>query len=103
LWKKTGKAALDSFAARLGEPIFISEIGYRDSTDALYHSWEAASSAPRDPAEQAAACDAVLANILADSNILGSFFWGWDGVDAFNLNGLQAATVIHKYYTSLQS
>jgi hypothetical protein len=103
LWKKTVKAALDSFAAMLGEPVFISEIGYRNSSDTLYHSWEAQSSAPRDPVEQAAACDAALANIVSDPNILGSFFWGWDSADAFNLNGMQAATVIHQYYASLQS
>jgi hypothetical protein len=103
LWKQTVKTALDNFAAKLGEPIFISEIGYRNSADALYHSWESTSSAPLDPAEQAAACDAALANILTDQHILGSFFWGWDDAGAFNLNGLQAATVIHKYYASLQS
>ena len=103
LWKQTVKTALDNFATKLGEPIFISEIGYRNSADALYHSWESTSTAPPDPAEQAAACDAALANILTDQHILGSFFWGWDDAGAFNLNGLQAATVIHKYYASLQS
>jgi hypothetical protein len=103
LWKQTVKTALDTFAAKLGEPLFLSEIGYRNSADALYHSWESTSTAPPDPAEQAAACDAALANILTDHNLLGSFFWGWDDAGAFNLNGLQAATVIHKYYASLRA
>jgi hypothetical protein len=103
LWKQTVKTALDNFAAKLGEPIFISEIGYRNSADALYHSWESTSSAPPDPAEQAAACDAALANVIPDTHIAGIFFWGWDDAGAFNLNGMQAATVIHKYYASLQS
>src|SRR5438876_756344 len=98
LWQQTVKRALDNFAIALGEPIFISEIGYRNSADALYHSWETTSSAPQDPQEQAAACDAALANIIPDQHILGSFFWGWDDTEAFNLNGMQAASVIHLYY-----
>ena len=103
LWKHTVKRALDNFALKLGESIFISEIGYRNSADALYRSWEPTSAAPPDPQEQAAACDAALANIIPDQHILGSFFWGWDDAEAFNLNGLQAAGVIHKYYESLQA
>jgi hypothetical protein len=103
LWKQTVKRALDDFALALGEPIFISEIGYRNSADALYRSWEPTSSAPPDSVEQAAACDAALANIIPDPHILGSFFWGWDDVGAFSLNGLQAATVIHTHYESLQA
>jgi len=103
LWKQTVKSALDNFSIALGEPIFISEIGFRNSADALYNSWESTSSAPPDPVEQAAACDAALANIIPDPHILGSFFWGWDDVGAFSLNGLQAATVIHTHYESLQA
>ena len=103
LWKQTLKRDLDNFALKLGEPIFISEIGYRNSADALYHSWESTSSAPPDPEEQAAAYDAALANIIPDQHILGSFFWGWDDTGAFDLHSLQAATVIHSYYTSLQA
>jgi len=103
LWKQKVKSQLDSFASALGEPIFISEIGFRNSSDALYNSWESTSSAPADPVEQAAACDAALANIIPDSHILGSFFWGWDDAGAFSLKGLQAATVIRHYYTSFQA
>ncbi|GAC1313130.1 MAG: hypothetical protein NVSMB27_49250 [Ktedonobacteraceae bacterium] len=103
LWQQTVKRALDNFAIALGEPIFISEIGYRNSADALYRSWETTSSAPPDPEEQAAACDAALANIIPDQHILGSFFWGWDDTEAFNLNGMQAASVIHSYYQALQA
>lgn len=102
LWQQTVKRALDNYATALGKPIFLSEIGYRNSADALYHSWESTSSAPADPEEQAAAYDAALANSISDQHILGSFFWGWDDVGAFNLNGLQATTVIHSYYKTLQ-
>ena len=103
LWQQTVKRTLDNFATALGRPIFLSEIGYRNSSDALYHSWESTSSAPPDPEEQAAACDAALANIIPDQHILGSFFWGWDDTGAFNLKGLQAATVIHSHYEALQA
>jgi hypothetical protein len=103
LWKQTVKVQLDNFAVALGEPIFLSEIGYPNSQIALYHPWDSSSSAPTDPAEQAAACDAALANIIPDKNILGSFFWGWDNTGDFNLNAVQAATVINSYYKSLQS
>ena len=103
LWRQNVKLALDNFSTALGEPIFISEIGYRNSADALYHSWESTSSAPADQVEQAAACDAVLTNIASDQHILGSFFWGWDDAGAFNLKGLQAVNVIHTHYKSLQA
>jgi hypothetical protein len=103
LWKQTVQRALDNFAIALGEPIFISEIGYRNSSDALYHGWVSTSTAPPDPAEQAAACDAALANTIPDKHILGSFFWGWDDTGAFDLHGLQAANVIQAHYTSLQA
>jgi len=43
---------------------------------------------------QAARYNAALANIIPDKHILGSFFWGWGNAEDFNLNDLQAATVI---------
>jgi hypothetical protein len=102
LWKQTVKTQLDNFSIALGEPIFLSEIGYPNSQIALYHPWDSSSPAPSDPQEQAAACDAVLANIIPDQHILGSFFWGWDNTGDFNLHGIQATSVIQTYYKSLQ-
>jgi hypothetical protein len=103
LWKNTVKSALDSFAMKLGKPIFISEIGYRNSADALYHSWESTSTAPPDPQEQAAACDAALANVIPDPHIAGIFFWGWDNVGAFRLSGQPAVAALDRWYASLQA
>ncbi len=103
LWKSTVKLSLDNFSKALGEPILVSEIGYRNSADALYHSWETTSTALADPVEQAGACDAALANIIPDPNILGVFFWGWDDTGLFSLKGLQAASVVHTHYSSLQA
>ncbi len=101
LWKSIIGNALDTFAMKLGKPVLISEIGYRDSSDTLYHAWESSSTAPVDPAEQAAACDAALANTTHDPHIRGIFFWGWDDVGAFSLRDQPAATVLHRWYGAL--
>ena len=103
LWAATVKQKLDTFALELGEPVFISEIGYRNSSDALYQPWQSQTSAPTDPTEQAAACGAVLANVFHDEHILGSFFWGWDNAEAFSLKDSQAARAIRTQYQSLQA
>ncbi len=102
LWASAVRKPLDGFARELGRPIFISEVGYRNSADALYQPWVTTSSAPADPAEQAAACAAVLKNVLPDRHILGVFFWGWDEAEGFNLKNSSAAQAIHTYYASLQ-
>ncbi len=104
LWKTTIKSALDKLAIHLNKPLIISEIGYRNSADTLYHSWLPYSTAsPPDPAEQAAACDAALANVISDPHIEGIFFWGWDNVNGFKLSGQPAAQVLNHWYTSPQS
>lgn len=103
LWAATVQQKLDTFAIELGEPVFISEIGYRNSSDALYQPWVSQTSAPTDSQEQTAACSAVLTNVFHDEHILGSFFWGWDNVEAFNLKGSQAASAIQTQYQSLQA
>ncbi len=102
LWATKVKKPLDTFARELGKPIFISEIGYRDSRDALYNPWNITSSQPADPQEQAAACAAVLSNTVPDQQIFGSFFWAWDGAEQLNLkDSPQAAAAIKNYYQPL--
>ena len=103
LWKSIIGNTLDTFATQLGKPVLISEIGYRDSADALYHTWESSSSAPVDKTEQAAACDAALANATHDPHIRGIFFWGWDDVGAFGLRNQPAAASLHHWYSALTS
>jgi hypothetical protein len=95
---------LDAFSLQLRKPMIISEIGYRNSADTLYNSWLPYSTLSRpDPAEQAAACNAALANVIPDPHIAGIFFWGWDGVDSFKLAGQPAVGVLNHWYTSPQS
>ncbi len=102
LWQTSALPQLDTFAAKLGRAIFISEIGYRDSADALYQTWVSTSSAPTDQEEQADACSAALTSLQSDTQIAGIFFWGWSEVGAFNLADTQAAQVIHTQYQSWQ-
>ena len=102
LWQTQALPELDALSNKLGEPIYISEIGYRATTDAIYQPWASTSNAPADPAEQTQACAAALENILPDSHILGVFFWGWSDTGAFDLVDSQAATTIRSYYQSWQ-
>ena len=104
LWRDKVKALLDAFSTQIAKPVILSEIGYRNSADTLYHPWYPISTvSPPDPAEQAAACDAALTNVIPDPHILGTFFWGWDSVGGFKLSGQPAATILQKWYTSSQS
>ena len=104
LWKTIVKTALDNFSLQVGKSLIISEIGYRNTADALYHPWARYSTgSPPDPEEQAAACDAALINVIPDKHIVGIFFWGWDGVQGFKLSGQPALAVLNKWYSSPQS
>jgi hypothetical protein len=101
LWRDKVKRAIDNFAIHVGKPVVISEIGYRNTSDALYHPWDTESpTSPPDPIEQAAAYNAALENVMPDPHIAGIFFWGWDGVGAFKLSGQPAVVVLHLWYTS---
>lgn len=100
LWKKTVKPIIDGVAHELGKPILISEIGYRNSSDALFQPYQTTTEAPVDPSEQAAACDAALAETVADPNIAGIYFWGWENAATFSLKGLPAVSTLHKWFTS---
>ncbi len=99
LWYDDVQIPLDIFAARLGKPVLISEIGYRNSSDAVYQPYVHSTNAPPDPTEQAGAYGAALQNSLHDPLIAGIFFWAWS-VPQFEPNWLPAASVMHHWYTS---
>ena len=104
LWRDTVKTQLDALATQTQKPVILSEIGYRNSADTLYHPWFPDSTvSPPDPAEQAAACDAALTNIIPDPHIVGVFFWGWDSVGGFKLSGQPATAVLQKWFSSPES
>jgi hypothetical protein len=98
LWQYKIGDMLDALALASGKDIILSEIGYRNSADALYQPWQWKSSAPADPDLQAAAYEAALQNIIRDPYIAGAFFWGWS-VPAFAPNWLPAAQTLHRWYT----
>lgn len=99
LWRDKIKTQLDALAGQLGKPVLITEIGYRNSSDALYRTWEAFTTAKADPQEQAGAFDAALTNVFQDAHIAGTFFWGWDDVGRFAISGQPATQVLLKWYT----
>lgn len=102
LWQANVGKLLDALALKIGHPVFISEIGYRDSAYALYRPWERdarAQAEPADPQEQAAAYDAALRDVLIDPNVTGIYFWAWS-VPLFQPNWKLAAKVLFKWYTS---
>lgn len=103
LWARVAQRALDHFSIEVGKPILLSEIGFPNCQVALYQPWNSSCTAPADQQEQAAATGAALADILPDKHIQGTFFWGWDNARDFNLLNVQAASVILKYYKSLQA
>lgn len=104
LWRDKVKALLDTLSMQINKPVIISEIGYRNSADTLYHPWYPESTvSPPDPAEQAAACEAALTNVIPDAHIAGIFFWGWDSVGGFKLSGQAADAVLAKWFNSPQS
>ncbi len=97
LWRATIGTLLDSFSEQVGKPVLISEIGYRNSADALYNPWEVTTNAQNDPLEQAAAYNAALTNIVADHHIAGVFAWAWE-FPPFDVRCLPAAQVLHHWY-----
>jgi hypothetical protein len=101
LWNSKVKSLVDHYSMELKEPVFLSEVGYRDTADAFFQPWQSKSSAAIDPVEQQGACASVLVNVLSDSHVLGTFFWAWDGSGELNLKNSPAALAIQHYYQPL--
>ncbi|GAC1565819.1 MAG: hypothetical protein NVS3B14_04850 [Ktedonobacteraceae bacterium] len=99
LWRDKIKTLLDALSVQVGKQVLITEIGYRNSSDALYRTWEATSNSKADPQEQAGAYDAALTNVFQDAHIAGTFFWGWNDVGRFAIKGQPAAGVLLKWYS----
>ncbi len=103
LWRTKIKTQLDALAGQLKKQVLLTEIGYRNSSDALYRTWAPDSTAKADPQEQAGAYDAALTNVFSDPSIAGTFFWVWDDVGRFAISGQPATQVLLKWYTLKQA
>ena len=101
VWHEKIDVVLDAFAMQLGRPIFLSELGYRNTAFAGYNPWLIRINEPRDDSEQAALFSAALQNIATDTHISGVFLWAWS-LPPFAPNGKPAAQVIHRWYSVLQ-
>lgn len=99
LWQETIGTLLDSFAGQIDKPVLLSELGYRDSADALYNPWESSTSASEDQVEQAAAYNAALWSIMDDPHIAGVFAWAWE-FPPFDVRCHLAAQVLHRWYSA---
>ena len=97
LWKQQVLPLLDALSRQAGKPVVISEVGYRDSSDALFDPWIHQSSAPVDPQLQAAAYQAAVRASLGDPHIQGIFFWAWDN-GIFSPDHQPAAQALHTLY-----
>jgi hypothetical protein len=102
LWQTTIGRQLDAFATQINKPVLLSELGYRDSSDALYNPWETSTNAPVDQVEQAAAYNAALWSIMSDPHITGVFAWAWE-FPPFDMRCRLAAQVLHRWYTATAS
>src|SRR5260370_13238835 len=67
LWKQTVKRELDNFSIALGEPILLSEVGFPNSVDALYHPWEQFTTAPPGPPPHEAAGYTVATKLISST------------------------------------
>lgn len=98
IWQTQLLPVLDHLATVTGKPVILSEIGYRNASDALYRPWDHTTSAPPDPSLQAAAYTAAAQAVFGDRNVVGLFVWAWNN-DAFAPSA-QAAAALKAQYLS---
>jgi hypothetical protein len=90
---------LDALARAFDKPVLISEIGYRNSTDALYDPYSPTTRAGPDPGQQAAIYRTAAEAAISDPLIAGIYFWAWS-FPPFAPNNLPASAALRAVYTS---
>lgn len=101
VWQTTVLPELDRISRQLGKQLIVSEIGYRNATDALYLPYVHSTTAQADPDLQAAAYEAALIEIYADPHFNGIYFWAWS-LPPFEPNWQPASRVLHAWYSDDQ-
>lgn len=100
LWKSRVQAHLDKLSTEVGKPVFISEIGYRDTNYAGYRPYQGVDDGRRDDQMQGALYNAALEDIATDHQIDGIFIWAWS-VQPFAPNNKPAAKVLQQWFEKL--
>jgi hypothetical protein len=99
LWQQQIQPRLDALSLAARKPVILSEIGFRNATDALYQPWIHSTGASPDPQLQAAAYEAVTRAVFADPHLEGIFFYAWSN-GQFAPNNLPAAAALRTLYLS---
>jgi hypothetical protein len=77
VWHQRLLPNLDTFSAAIRKPLIVSEIGYHNSSDALYNPWRHYLIAPADTTLQRDAYVAAVQALYGDPHIYGVYFWAW--------------------------
>jgi glycosyl hydrolase family 113 len=102
VWDAQLLPRLNALGEAAGKPVLISEIGYRNASDALYRPWDHSAHARPDPELQASAYEAALRAAYNTPGIAGIFFWAWS-VEPFGPKDLPAARALRMYYDSYRA
>jgi hypothetical protein len=98
-WQTSLLPELDRISQQTGKQLLISEIGYRNASDALFEPWRHFTSAPPDPQLQAAAYEAALIEIYTDTHFAGIYFWAWS-LPPFEPNWQPASKILRAWYAN---
>lgn len=99
VWRTSLLPQIDALSARVGKPVILAEIGYRNTSDALYQPWVHQTDAPPDPRLQADAYEAATRAVFGDPHIEGIYFYAWSN-GQFAPDGLPAAAILRTLYDS---
>ena len=97
-WSGTLLPLLDALSDRCGKPVLLAEIGYRNTTDALYQPWIWQSAASASPQQQADAYGAAARAAFSDRHVGGIFFYAWENGQF--APSAPAVTTLHDLYLS---
>lgn len=101
-WRKK-RAELEAFAARVGRPMILTEVGYLSQRGCAHKPWDEGAKNPVDLEEQRR-CYAAFADAWTGAEALrGAYFWnyyGWGGPSSigYTPRGKPAAAEITRYF-----
>lgn len=104
VWQKR-RADLEAFAAQLGKPLLLTEVGYLSQRGAAAFPWEEGAQGPVDLEEQRRCYQAFAATWAGSPALRGVYFWnyyGWGGrvSRGYTPRHKPAADEIERYFLS---